>query len=227
MTNNTVVYIAHNGNWPYKVTLDNGKATIEKQHIKYNNGTQFETYVPCIIVSYIQFFINEKNNTLLLVEDLSNCVFIGAFITRFTPRSPIVSFFSNTGMNQVEYPYAIDLMKNVYLLTESAVIYDNDVIPTNPHCYFYTNSRISANMTFGITGLLIKDSPEEYHLDLTYTPRPKKNWDFLMMRGNEIFLKTLTDEPKPLTRDEYIKINENFGEIMKFAKIDNETILHH
>jgi len=76
-------------------------------------------------------------NSILLHIDGLKYVFVGETIFSFTTVSPVVSFVSPVGNNDVPYPYAIDKQGNAYLMIERVVLRPETFALSNPYHVYY------------------------------------------------------------------------------------------
>jgi len=180
-------------------------------------------------------------NSFLLELDDDSYQHIGRDIFTFNSYNKIVKYVSPIGNNDVPYPYAIDSDGNIYLLIEDVVLINtnqfkqlNTTKYDNPYDYYYSLDLITEDF-----GRVPSQVPEIKKLDefkeynkikeyyhnnekytLRYTPKPETSYQ----NGDEVYLVYDNGEQKYLTKEDFIKLHEQFGMLIGFRKLLNKEI---
>jgi hypothetical protein len=181
----------------------------------------------------------DGNSILLKVNDTS-CIYIGKKIMLFHTINPVVSYHSPVGNNDVPYPYAVDSGNNYYLIIEDVIVksgselqnyLDND---ETPYEYYYGASLITCDKgripnakplftnNFNIDKFYI--GKESY--TMIYTPTPAGNYDRLTSDlGSHIYIRDHNNKKHEVTKQQYIEIMEDFGNIIGASPMVNSLVL--
>lgn len=185
-------------------------------------------------------------NTILIKTNLNEYVFIGNSVFSFDTNSPVISYVSPVGNNDVPYPYAVLENGNVYLMMEDVILVNTVALKNHcvddPYHYYYHHY----NITPDIRGKKFDETPPEYFsyyrnirqfkiggdtYTMTYNGNPGKNYDryksFEDSTDPTINVEILLGSELSsviLTRDMYIDIVESFG-IFKGFRGFTKTIL--
>ena len=156
-------------------------------------------------------------NSVLLDRGGGWYVHIGTEIIQFHTDTKIEWFMSPVGNSDVPYPYAVDSLGSVYLLTEGVVLVDGVDDTEDPTHSYSDRSLITPDMGCvppqmpaiaggfeGIEGWYMDGEP----FTLRYTPHAAKDYDRLMRTRNHV------NEPM------YIKVGGVRKEIDKAAYVD-------
>ena len=99
-------------------------------------------------------------NSILFQTESLRYVFVGHVIYSFDAISPIVSYVSEVGNNDVPYPYAVDERNNVYLMIEDVIV-KNRIDTRDPYndLLYRPSERTSiiADATGGVINLIGTD----------------------------------------------------------------------
>jgi hypothetical protein len=171
-------------------------------------------------------------NTVLISQIDNTYIFVGMYIFSFKARTRITEYVSLVGNNDVPYPYAIDEDKNYYLLIEDVMIVGRPSILSdiskydNPYDYYYVAQSITESDR-DIKHSVIKNFHDitefgdtEDNFNLTYHPRPEKDYDRLTREGERLYICT-SEGKKELDKATYCEILLEFGEISGFAPLDD------
>lgn len=139
--NNIKTYFIHdNGGRPFKAVIYFDKKNIkvykfdqdevddnsEDHEIVYDILVYETDFINVFVGSSNELYepdINEdKGNSILVETSELNYTYIGESIYSFTSIQPIEQYFSPIGNNDVPYPYAIDIHKNIYLMIEDIIM---------------------------------------------------------------------------------------------------------
>ena len=183
----------------------------------------------------------DGNSILLHLKD-NLYVSIGSEIYTFTtePGCRIIKYLSPVGNNDVPYPFALDDHDNCYLMIEDVVVKN---IPQKYHdtdeqyIYYYDSKLITVDkgrIPPRIPRILNFQGIHSYyhgtgeHYTFVYTPKPDSNYDRLSRFddfGDGIWIKYTSGESKRISKEEYIKIMEDFGNLMGFKSIENKIVV--
>jgi hypothetical protein len=177
-------------------------------------------------------------NSFLLELDDNSYQHIGRDIFTFNSYNKIIKYVSPIGNNDVPYPYAIDSDGNIYLLIEDVVLINTDQFKKlytkydDPYDYYYSLDLITED--FGRVPPKIPDIKkldefreynnikEYYHNDEKYTLRYKTNPENYYNDGDQVYLVYENGEQKYLTKEDFIKLHEQFGMLIGFRKLLNK-----
>jgi hypothetical protein len=141
-----------------------------------------------------------------------------------------MSYYSPVGNNDVPYPYAIDSKNNYYLMIEDVILNNtkeliNFLINNNdPYEYYYKASLITEDRGIGTKPLFQNNSniirfyigKELY--TMKYSPLPSNEFDrFTKELGNNIYIRDKNNVKHNISKQQYIEIMENFGNIVGFS----------
>jgi hypothetical protein len=182
-----------------------------------------------------------EGNSFLFELNNNTYQHVGRNIFTFDSYNKIVKYVSPIGNNDVPYPYAIDSDGNIYLLIEDVVLINTDLFKKlytdkydDPYDYYYSYNLITTDLGFLQPRIPpIKDIEdfseynkikEYYHNDekytLRYNPTPENRF------GNEdyVYLVLENGEKKYLTRQDFVSLHENFGNLIGFRRILNKEL---
>lgn len=223
--NGDVVVYKHDANWEVDKYETEPLFTFEPERVfigrsPFNEMTEFSGgYGPDF----------DGNSILLKVGD-NRYIFIGKSIIEFDTLAEITEFVSPVGNNDVPYPFAIDSHGNYYLMIEDVIIKEAPE-GIDPYQLYYNRNLITADIgrvppqqpvleNFGITEFYNGD--DQY--TLRYTPFPTEYYDRIVPElGRELYL-VKGGEKKLLTKNDYVKLIEDFGKILKAQPL-HTTIL--
>ena len=251
-------YLIHdNGSRPYCVIIkSNNEFAIYKRNNNTNTNTNnFDEYnikiLPFSIAKKIFIGKSLKNsmtdfslgygpefdgNSILVELNDNEYMFIGSKIYYFTSLTPIITFVSSVGNNDVPYPYAIDtnnnyyffldyaILKNVITLEENVITLEENVITLeeNPYSYYYkkiNEIRESENINY------MTINNEKYLI--TSYPDPEKNYEDLSRRlGSPIYIDNITNNTtNQISKSEYIALLSNYNEKIGLTLMLNIRII--
>jgi hypothetical protein len=176
-------------------------------------------------------------NSLLLQNRDGKYVYIGYLIFEFTPLTDIVEFVSPVGNNDVPYSYAIDEKGNYYLLIEG-VILGGDIGLTlqegeDPYSWYYTRNLITTDLSSTPPiPPIIKNFKriKEFYVDddqytLRYNSHPSANYDRMIKDlGNQMYVVKTDDKKYLLSKDDYVKIMEEFGKKINVIPLEKKVL---
>lgn len=201
-------YTHDNGGRPYRVE-------VKKNHVAvYDNHNQ-DKDEPIYSLDAKQVFIGgEDGNSILCHIKGLEYLFIGREIYRFTAKAEIIEYKSPIHGTDVAYPYAIDEDGRYYLMRENTVIEQLDGKTEDPYDYLYKRHTIKDHCV-----------GKEYRL--TYTSDPEQYYDCmgLDLLDYTFYYVSSSGEKRALSKEEYVKVNNKFGEEMGFHRIPNKHIL--
>jgi hypothetical protein len=193
-------------------------------------------------------------NSILINTKQNEYIFIGDQIFRFNTESPVISYMSPIGNNDVPYPFAILENGEIYLMIENVVLTNTNSLTeylgiqgNDPYSYYYDNHYITPNMSIYRTEddeiTYLNDFPyyneikafqiggERYNM--TYNANLEEDYDRLKEFENtegdgetqlEIFVGENLNKIV-LTKEMYVEIVESFGNSKGFRKF-NKNVLH-
>ena len=176
-------------------------------------------------------------------------VFVGECVRAFGTPSPIATFVSPVGNNDVPYPFAVDRAGVVYLVIEGVRLtagpYAAEVL-LDPYDFYYdrytivthdgaarrgrsrSRSRRAEDPPFeGITAFSIGDK----RYNFTWSPRPEQEFDRLSRpdRGDSSGASELyvvaDGEKKRLSKGDFVGIMRRFGVQRGFAPLESELLV--
>ena len=156
------------------------------------------------------------NSVLLWIKE-DEYVYIGECIFRFKSLSKIVKYVSPIGNSGVPYPYAIDENGRYYLMIGNIMI---EKVPWKfrgkPYMYAYNNMKVDLKK------------------NINYNSEPGKNYDRMIDSWKEdkkiyreVDNKIIYVGMKKFetTREEYIKMNKDYGKKMGFSKLKGVKVI--
>lgn len=210
------IYITHdNGGRPFKVRIIGYTAIVT------NNVTGEELFTQ----TYERIFIGESDgNSILLHVANDEYMYIGHDVRRFNHPNRIIQYKSPIGNSNVPYPYAIDEYANHLLMIEHVIIDDCD--GRDPYEYYYSKTNMTpvqrrGNAFLNITEFYIGNI--EY--TMSYHPNPGSNYDRLVEDIDHEISVVHNGERRGITRDEYIEINNMYGQRMGFNPLDTTVVV--
>lgn len=240
-------YIHDNGGRPFKITIKDKTVTIykfiEPESTQSNNDTAKYTEKPILTYKVQNYFIGispkckmtlfsggygpkfDGNSILLHIND-NNYIYIGEKIYSFTSNAKIVKYISPVGNSDVPYPYAIDSENRVYLIVENVILgeYNSDKYD-DPYSQYYSEYRFTKYK--GIQGFKLCNE----FWDAKYNPFPEIEYDRLVSldsfgcKNNRKMQIQINGKMKILTKFEYVKLIEEFGQYMKYSPLISKTIV--
>lgn len=229
---------------PFKITID---ADIVRVHKcigfdrlanSFQYASKFREYHP------LQIFVGDSDNPdpedrgnsfLLHIKDLKY-IYVGDSIKSFKALSPIVTYKSKIGNNDVPYPFAQDDQRRNYLMLEDVILtkYKDDC----PYEWYYEERIIRAynnepcqlNINSFLFKLTFKENPQQHWNDiiedLIYEEDQNVSKNVLksLKRCANISITTASTK-YPLTCREYVKIIKEFGEQLGLKKLNMRTLV--
>lgn len=177
-------------------------------------------------------------NSILLQMANNEYIYIGSEIAAFDALNKIKEYVSPVGNNDVPYPYAIDEQNNIYLLTENAIIKNNNETADklkkydDPYQYYYDkhviaevkgnkSDRASIKNFGNVNEFYIGDKP----YTLTYVPDPAKNYDRIRSSfKSPMYIIDKNNNKKELTKKEYVQLMELYGAKQNFIPFRFKTV---
>ncbi len=235
----------------YKVKIYKKKHTIEHAYI-YENEPILEYEPERVFVGKSPpnpqtnysggFGQHFDGNSILLHLNDNLYLSIGSEIYSFTTDHKIIEYASPVGNSDVPYPYALDEHDNFYLMIQDVVVknipikyqqnddkysyyFDSHLITPDLGCI---PPRIPKNQNYRGIKAYYHGSNNPVQYTLTYTPIPDKEYDRLSQFDNfddGMFIEYLNGDHKKLSKDDYIKLMEDFGTLMGFKLISNKIII--
>lgn len=136
---------------------------------------------------------NYDGNSMLIKTNLNEYVFIGCNIFSFNTNSPVISYISPVGNNDVPYPYATLENGDIYLMIESVILSNTNALHTyledtlnDPYGYYYDKHNITPNISVSRT----KNEKQNYLNNFSYYRNIKK-----FMIGGEDYNMTYNSNP--------------------------------
>ena len=171
-------------------------------------------------------------NSILINISGNKYIYIGSTIYSFESQAKILKYISPIGNSDVPYPYAIDEKENIYLMTEDVILEKMKNVDFNdfdPYEYYYEISYITdiekeKEIFKNIEKYFI--GGEEYNL--TYCSNPEKNYDRISSWeefGIGMEIKYIHQEKEPLTKNKYIEIINQFGNVKGIFPIKNINLI--
>lgn len=219
-------YFTHyNGSRPFAVYINTStnQIYIYKQEIENDYVSTYTNFVTSFTPQKVfigQSPLNEMTkysaghgddfdgNSILLKMNINEYIFIGDRIFSFRANHEIVTFVSPIGNNDVPYPYAIDTENNYYFLigTDSGMLKTTN--DGDPYDYYYAvldHIGESENVECIYIG--------EDRYKITSSANPEKKYDGLIKRiGGPIYIKFKGEDEKNISKNEYVKLLENYNE---------------
>jgi hypothetical protein len=239
----------HNGSRPFKVIIESHNYVSvyrnETNELLLNKKVNKIFIGKSIINKMTKFsggYGNDfKGNSFLFELDDHTYQHVGCNIFTFNSYNKIIKYVSPVGNNDVPYPYAIDSEGNIYLLIEDVVLINTDQFKRlytskfdDPYDYYYNHTLITED--FGIVPPKIPEIKkinefkdynkikEYYHNDERYTLRYHPNPENYYKDNDQVYIIYENNEQKYLTKEEYIKLHENYGMLIDFRKLLNIEI---
>ena len=236
---------------PYKVIINSNKISSVSVYKNDTNELLFDKKVNTIFIGKSPLNKMTKfsgghgknfdGNSFLLELDNFTYQHIGRDIFTFNSYNKIIEYVSPVGNNDVPYPYAIDSDGNIYLLIEDVVIINTDQFKElntskydDPYDYYYNLNLITED--FGRIPAKIPDIKkldefkeynkikEYYHNNERYTLRYKTNPESYYKDDDQVYLVYDNGEQRNLTKEDFIKLHEQFGMLIGFRKLLNKEI---
>jgi hypothetical protein len=169
-------------------------------------------------------------NSMLFELAPGRYMFVGECIRTFGTKSPITTFVSPVGNNDVPYPFAIDGSGIVYLLTEGVRLtsgpYAKEVLQ-DPFEFYYARGLLTPDFLRrskvepfeGITKFFI--GTKRY--TLRYEPFPEQDFDRLGGRGK--LYVVARGEKTPLSKEDYVGLMCRFGKQRGFAPLRSKLLV--
>jgi len=182
-------------------------------------------------------------NTILVRLSRSNTnksyLYIGKEIFTFRTAHDIENYVSPVGNNDVPYPYAVDTCGNYYLLGEEVILSKNNMNTElfnkyeDPYQIYYRLSLITPDRAYANPDLPFIQhfknisrffiGREEF--TLRYSKDPAATYDRHIKNGSKKTMSTIdmAGIKSTLTRDNYIALMEEFGELAGFLPIHKQV----
>jgi hypothetical protein len=216
-------YTHNNGGRPYKVNVNISVKRIQvyASSNEHENPDE-DTYEECVFnEEYEIIFIGKSKrnamttfsggfgkdfdgNTILIkrITGENEYVYFGERVLVFHTYSPIVTYESPVGNNDVPYPYAIDTEENYYLMIERAILI-SPIIPRNTdvYSYYYSDMKVKGMMMV-VTQSVTREEEETYWL--SYTVSPEETYDRLVEENGILYMReTETGVQTRYTKEAY------------------------
>lgn len=211
----------------------------------------------CFDVQFIRSFIgtdltrpDRLGNSILLQLNDCEYMYIGGKVKKFTLESPVVSYHSPIGPNDVVYPFAVCENGDIVLLIENVIVKRIDTnIPIDTfdfdarigeYARYYAKHFIiehtwSANGNWSPVASGYKSIARFYigtsSYNLQYQPFPATEWNRYQtfeedgVSENGISIEYADGTRRQLTQDEYCELIEEFGVEKGFAPLQSETLI--
>lgn len=153
-------------------------------------------------------------------------IFIGDKIWSFDAKNKIVEYISPVGNNDVPYPYAVDDMGNIYLISFNVIIKNrNDVAKRmkeydDPNDYYLEYDLITPDRGY-VTPLLPKNNMGidkwfvgDKQYTLRYEPFPEKRKE-----KEAMYIVDSKGKKELLTKNGYIDLIKKYGEMQSFEPL--------
>lgn len=242
------VYYTHdNGGQPYKVVYNDDVISVYLRNGCDNNGKTLYHDDAEYKFESKQVFIGKSprnqmtefsggygkefdgNSILLNIENLKY-VYIGKCIFSFNTISPIVTYNSPVGNNDVPYPYAVDTEGRHYLMIENVIL---DKVPSgqDPYRFFYDNNTVikEANWGYSNKPAVVFDGIstvyEGYRKTcLYYNPSDNDLGYDWIRHGKILYGKKGISDKFVITKDMYIDMMTRFAEAKGFRRLVTDMI---
>ena len=172
-------------------------------------------------------------NSILLLKEGLEYVFVGESVFSFTAKSPITKYLSPVGNNDVPYPWAMDEQGFRYLMTFSVILggklFENS--DTDPYDLFHDRALITADIGTvpptqpfhkefqGITEFWIGEG----QFTLRYEPHPEEDFDRLAEMGE---LSVVKGGAKiKVSKADYLKLMQDYAEFAGVEPLHSETLI--
>ncbi len=242
--NGVDTYTTHfNGGRPFKVEIKSSVVTIYDNH-------RSETEPLMVFTDICKLFVGKSpltpmtefsgghgkdfdGNSILIQTESLRYVFVGHVIYSFDAISPIVSYVSEVGNNDVPYPYAVDEHDNVYLMIENVIV-KNNIGTTDPYSdLFYhpvnKSSRI-AEATGGIVSLIGTDYDcDQYDREQTYRVSWQRDAKAHYNRPWMSDLRAVYNDgtTRYLSENDYIIMMSQIGDALGFREMKTDLLFSH
>lgn len=171
-------------------------------------------------------------NTILFQIKDKTYVYVGDKILSFTAISEIIEYISPVGNNDVPYPYAIDMDRNIYLILEDIIIKHVPLSKTQniaklkeydtPYFYYYNNNLIVNKKSHkldripefkNIKTFLVNNQPE----NLRFVPYPNNDYKYKRTKDNfPLSVLTFDGQKIELTKEDYVTLIHIYGVAKSF-----------
>lgn len=233
----TIYYTHDNGGRPFKVNIQKRKNIVTV----YQYNQQIYKYNP------LKIFIGKSEldemteysggygprfdgNSILLQIGEDYYIYIGESIKSFITISPIIEYKSPVGNNDVPYPYAVDKIGQVYLITENVILKNNPIIQ-NPYLYYNEHYHITPNLS----RIPLEQVPDFEEIDtfyvgnrrytMTYKQDSEKEYRRLSDKIGMLSILYKNGEKKILSCEDYVGIIERFGKLKEFIRLETKSII--
>lgn len=167
----------------------------------------------------------DGNSMLLRTGGAENeYVFIGDQVITFRLSSPIKTFVSPVGNNDVPYPWAQTEDGDVLLLGETTMLKNQPPLtPMNDPYFeqFYENTSLTKNQFDGIQKFRVGST--EYNL--RWTPDPAKDYDRLSKEGKLQVKRKDSPGFVSVNKKEYTRLMKDFGDQQGYQPLDHAVII--
>jgi hypothetical protein len=192
-------------------------------------------------------------NSIVIMLQTGEYVYIGASIFSFKTDSPIVNHISPVGNNDVPYPYSILEDGKMYLMLENVVLLPTENLnnymtdPMNePYTYYYKNHNITPNIRGQINPINEYDENFSYFREirefyigdqqytLSYNSDPFGDFirfttceDFKNESNDDVEIYVLVGEDLNkiiFSLDSYIELINSFGQQRGFGTFEKKII---
>ena len=239
------IYYTHdNGARPFRVEISTENhvnvfiqneevPTYEYDPLTIFRGDSPETPMTLFSGGYGEDF--DGNSFLFELADL-NYIFVGDTVKSFTAHAKIITYVSLVGNNDVPYPHAIDEENRYYLMMEETVISNSDIIGhLEPTQWFFTAQLISEDIgttpptqpLFGVFQDIKRLCFGDDEYTFVWHPSPAEDYERIQQDFSEdIAVLKIDGERIPLSKNEYITINDEFSILHGFTQMGNINIIH-
>jgi hypothetical protein len=262
--NKPKIYFTHdNGGRPFKIevslnnvtinVIDEDKTNEQKAHYKlYDSLNAKKIFIGKSPLNEMTEFSGGHGkkfdgNTILLEIGNNKYKFIGDNIFTFSSYAKIVKYVSPVGNNDVPYPYAIDINKNIYLFIENVVLGDTDELrkymkdkKNDPYTYYYKLDLITPDMGISYPKKHKQEFKEfdeitkffigKHQYTFRFSAYPNKEFNRLTNNSSKkLYVMRKDNKKTELTKKMYINLMKKFGEDRGFSplldiKIEKERV---
>jgi len=248
-------YLTHdNGGRPFKVCFTPTRFWVLKPRSTEGDGPLVHDTVAVKPTPYARVFVGRSprnatteyskgygpkfdGNSMLFETEPGKYTFVGERVTTFRTRSPVETFVSPVGNNDVPYPFAVDRAGVAYLLglTESVqVTAGSKEAREDPITYYYDKQMITPDLGMvsprpvepfeGITHFYVGSQPYTF----TYAPFPDDKFERLSRsrygRGGNVYV-VAHGKKKRLLKKDFVDLMQRFGKARGFAPFRQTVVV--
>jgi len=188
------VYLIHdNGGRPYKCVVSGACTRVHKLARYQENDEPIYRKDPLHIlegtpwIGKDPFDSDVDGNSILVVHTDGSVTYIGSTVYRFQPRSPITTFVSPIGNNDVPYPYALDQHSNYYFFAENIVVNPGHIV-NQDEPYSHDGGLYGLMNMTGFEGIVQYKALGEFGGPYNMTWRPRTGNQFRMYDHNDRYI---------------------------------------